>query len=383
MASYAAATIGISLSTNSSTTSPTSTVIDVNHPYYLSNSDNPCIPLVTQMLTDQNYSQWSRSASIALSAKMKLGIIDGTLPKPLPTSTMYPLWFRCNDMVLSWLLNSMTIEIRNSVAYFSTAKRIWEDLAVRFSQTNMPRVFQLRKELGSMNQNNMAITTYFTKFRTVLVEIENLDPMPKCTCAVRTGCTCQNAQKLEKYEEMIKLSQFIMGLNDQYTTVRGQLLMMKLIPSLTQTFSLLLQEESQRDFAKMSSHNPLSESMAMNVKYKNLSKFKNSGHGLNAQKRQTSDIVTAYCDFCQNSGHTRDKCFCLHGYPQWHGLHGNPKPKPKKLSTSGVKSAAQITVGHDVAAGSQIHMDNSAKDSVTFSEPQCLQLSKVIQETLK
>ncbi|XP_074367096.1 uncharacterized protein LOC141707685 isoform X3 [Apium graveolens] len=147
MASYAAATIGISLSTNSSTTSPTSTVIDVNHPYYLSNSDNPCIPLVTQMLTDQNYSQWSRSASIALSAKMKLG-------------------------------------------------------------------------------------------------------------------------------------------------------------------------------------------------------------------------------------HTRDKCFCLHGYPQWHGLHGNPKPKPKKLSTSGVKSAAQITVGHDVAAGSQIHMDNSAKDSVTFSEPQCLQLSK-------
>lgn len=70
------------------------------------------------MLTDQNYYQWSRSVSIALSATMKLGMIEGTLPNPLPTSTLFTLWFRYNDMVLSCLRNSMTVEIRNSVAYF-------------------------------------------------------------------------------------------------------------------------------------------------------------------------------------------------------------------------------------------------------------------------
>lgn len=53
-------------------------------------------------------------------------------------------------------------------------------------------------------------------------------------------CTCQNAIKLEKYEELIKLSQFLMGLNEKYTSVKGQLLMMKPKPSLTQAFSLLL-----------------------------------------------------------------------------------------------------------------------------------------------
>lgn len=216
MATYAAATIG----GTSASASTIPTVIDANHPYYLQTSDNPGTPLVTQALTEQNYYQWIRSISIALSAKMKLGMIDGSLPKPLPMSANFAVWSHCNDMVLSWLLNSMATEIRNSVAYFSTAKEIWDDLAVRFSQSNMPHVFQLRKELSAMTQGSMSITAYFTKFRTLIAEIDNLSPLPKCTCSV-SNCSCDNVRKLEKYEDMLKLSQFLMGLNDQYTSVRG------------------------------------------------------------------------------------------------------------------------------------------------------------------
>lgn len=78
---------------------------------------------------------------------MKHGLIDGSLPKLVSNSPHLALWTRCNNMVLSWLLNSMFVEIRNSVSYFSTAKEIWDDLAVRFSQTNMPRVFSYEKIL--------------------------------------------------------------------------------------------------------------------------------------------------------------------------------------------------------------------------------------------
>lgn len=373
MATYVAATIG----TNASSSSTTSLVIDANHPYYLQNSDNPGIPLVNQLLTDQNYYQWSRSVSIALSAKMKLGLIDGTLPKPATTSNQYAIWSRCNNMVLSWLLNSMSVEIRNSVAYFSTAKEIWDDLAIRFSQSNLPRVFQLRKDLTSLQQASLSITAYFTKFRTLIAEIDNLSPLPKCICVTRT-CTCDNAQKLDKYENIMKLSQFLMGLNDLYTPVRGQLLMMQPTPTLSQAFSLLIQEESQREFAK-NSQSPIADSMAMNVKYTNLSKFKSNtqqtGVG-NAQRKVSSDT---YHDYCQNAGHTKDKCFCLHGYPEWHKLHGKPKPRPKKLNA--VKSAAQVSVSNT------IHADCTdspiAKDGLMFTDAQCQQLSKMIQETIR
>lgn len=55
MASYAAATIGAT-----SGSSPLVTpVIDANHPYYLQTTDNPCTPIVTQLLSDQNYYHWS------------------------------------------------------------------------------------------------------------------------------------------------------------------------------------------------------------------------------------------------------------------------------------------------------------------------------------
>lgn len=208
--SYVAAVTGAGTSSGSTTTTvgPSSTpvlTIDASHSYFIHNSDNPGIPLVTQLLTEQNYHQWSRSVSIALSAKMKLGLIDGSLVKPSSDSPQYALWIRCNDMVVSWLLNSISTEIKNSVAYFSTAKQIWDDLAIRFSQSNLPRIFQLRKELASMHQGNMSITSYFTKYMTLMAEIDTLCPIPKCVC-ITNNCTCENVMKLEKYEDMIKLS---------------------------------------------------------------------------------------------------------------------------------------------------------------------------------
>lgn len=278
-------------------------------------------------------------------------------------------------MVLSWLLDSLDVKIRNSVSYFSTTKEILDDLAIRFSQTNMPRVFQLRKEIASISLGSLSITAYFTKFCTLIAEIDTLNPIPRCTC-LASNCTCANAQNLDKYEDMIKLSQFLMGLNEHYTDVRGQLLMMQPTPTNSQAFSLLLQEESQREFSK-SIQSPLSDSMAMNVKYNNLSKFKNFSSTPNvssSQKRITDN--SSLCDYCNNVGHTRDKCFCPHGYPDWHRLYGKPKPKPKRLTNQGsqVKSAAHVSSTSSASTGNvdiPLKVDSPGKDSMMFTDAQC------------
>lgn len=44
-----------------------------------------------------------------------------------------------------------------------------------------------------------------------------------------------------------QLIQFLMGLNDVYTSVRGNLLMMKPPPTTGQAYSIVLHEESQRE----------------------------------------------------------------------------------------------------------------------------------------
>lgn len=142
-------------------------------------------------------------------------MINGTLPRPVANSPYLHHWIRCNDMVISWLLNSVSVDIRNNIAYLPTAKLIWDDLATRFSKTNVPRLFHLRKDQASLSQGSLSITACFTKFRTLIDELDNLSSIPRCTC---TLCTCGFNQKIETYEQGLKLSQFLMGLNDTLTS---------------------------------------------------------------------------------------------------------------------------------------------------------------------
>ena len=97
-----------SSSSSSSTTSNTILVSVENSrsPYYLNNGDNPGIRIVPDPLTGDNYQAWRRSMTTALSAKNKLGFVNGTIPQPNDESDpLFSDWQRCNDLVLSWITN--------------------------------------------------------------------------------------------------------------------------------------------------------------------------------------------------------------------------------------------------------------------------------------
>ncbi|KAA8542769.1 hypothetical protein F0562_023921 [Nyssa sinensis] len=95
-----------------------------------------------QQLNGDNYPTWAWAMSKALSAKNKLGFVNVTLTKPTnPSDPLYSAWERCNDMVLSWILNSVTKNIASSILYIDIAADAWKDLKERFSQGNRPRIF--------------------------------------------------------------------------------------------------------------------------------------------------------------------------------------------------------------------------------------------------
>ena len=66
-------------------------------------------------------------------------------------------------MVLPWLLNSLSENVRNSVLYFDTAKSLWDDLEGRFGQINKARLFQVQKEFLCLTQGDLDIAIYYTK----------------------------------------------------------------------------------------------------------------------------------------------------------------------------------------------------------------------------
>nr|XP_009776309.1 PREDICTED: uncharacterized protein LOC104226120 [Nicotiana sylvestris] len=91
--------------------------LDPNHPYFLHSSDAPGMSLVNAAFDDRGLEAWRRSVLIAHSAKNKLGFINGSFPSPAATSKDHQPWSRCNDMVTSWLLNSLSKDIGDNVIY--------------------------------------------------------------------------------------------------------------------------------------------------------------------------------------------------------------------------------------------------------------------------
>lgn len=140
----------------------------------MSNGDNPGVSLVVQLLTEENYSTWSRAVLISLDAKTKLGFIDGSIPKPYSVDhPCYIAWCKCNSIVSTWLFNLVSKDLQQSIVYFKTAREVWLDLQYRYGQGNGPKVFELRKGISYFTQEDLGINAYYTKFKGLWDEFSN------------------------------------------------------------------------------------------------------------------------------------------------------------------------------------------------------------------
>jgi hypothetical protein len=77
------------------------------------------------------------------------------------------LWKRCNDMVISWIINTLSKEISESVLYVNTAVQLWKELNERYGQVNGAQLYQLQKNLCSISQGSSGISVYFTKIKSI------------------------------------------------------------------------------------------------------------------------------------------------------------------------------------------------------------------------
>ncbi|XP_062093706.1 uncharacterized protein LOC133799720 [Humulus lupulus] len=170
-------------------------------PYFLSSANHPNLILTTSLLTGPNYQSWKRGISVSLAAKNKTAFVDGSLPRPLPTDPYLSHWLRCNNMVISWILHSVSPNIAESIMFCTNA--MWKDLSDRFNRCNGPRVFQLRESAIALKQGNQDILT---------------------------------------------------GLNESYHPVRAQILLLDPIPNISKVFSMVIQEESQRTLGSTTVH---------------------------------------------------------------------------------------------------------------------------------
>ncbi|KAJ0074903.1 hypothetical protein Patl1_33985 [Pistacia atlantica] len=97
---------------------------DPASPFFLNLNDGPGTLLTNHPLTPENYHSWACTVCCSLRIKKKLVFIDGTLLEPSSTNDSLEPWLECNDMVVTWLQNALSLEIKNSVVYVETANEL-------------------------------------------------------------------------------------------------------------------------------------------------------------------------------------------------------------------------------------------------------------------
>ncbi|XP_019229991.1 PREDICTED: uncharacterized protein LOC109210961 [Nicotiana attenuata] len=151
--------------------------IDSCHPYFLTSSDNPGINLINISFDGSSYANWRRGVLISLSAKNKLGFINAME--------------KSNDMVIVWLLKSLSKDIGESVIYSQTAEELWNELEQRYGQADGTKLFQLQRELNSISQGSSDVAGYFTKLKRIRDQMKVLNTFMICNCDCKCGANTQ------------------------------------------------------------------------------------------------------------------------------------------------------------------------------------------------
>ncbi|XP_010318653.1 uncharacterized protein [Solanum lycopersicum] len=212
----------------------TSSVIGIS--LYIHPSDSPGTVLVPVQFDGERYQSWRIGVMQALSEKNKLGFIDGSCGK----EDAIRQWKRCDDMVRRWILNSMTKEISDSVGYVNDSAELWKVLEDRYDHDDGEKIYEIQKEINNLRQGVLDITAYYTRMNKLGEELSILNLTSQC----KSLCISTGAKDIiNKVEQDRLLIQFLIGLNKEYSAVRGNILTMNPLPSMAQAFSLLIQND--------------------------------------------------------------------------------------------------------------------------------------------
>ncbi|KAK3211088.1 hypothetical protein Dsin_015794 [Dipteronia sinensis] len=114
-------------------------------------------------------------------AKRKLGFVDGSLPFPMEKEDISN-WEWCNDLVGSWISNSVSFEIRPSILHAETESQIWMDLKDSFSQSNALKIYQLKQSITTLKQEGLSVSVYFTQLKSIWEELNSIVSVTPCIC---------------------------------------------------------------------------------------------------------------------------------------------------------------------------------------------------------
>ncbi|CAF2105861.1 BnaCnng59590D, partial [Brassica napus] len=174
--------------------------------------------------------EWAMNIRLALRARKKFGLVDGSIVKPNEYSDDIDDWWANNAMVKSWIKLTIAPDLRCSLSHHEVARDLWLHIQKRFSVKNGQRVQRLKTELANCHQKGSAVEAYYGKLTKLWTSLADFQ------CA-------KTSAEIEKEREEDKLHQFLMGLDEAtFGAVKSSLLSRDPLHSLDEAYQVVIQE---------------------------------------------------------------------------------------------------------------------------------------------
>ena len=221
-----------------------------------------------------------------------------TQDAPWATDPRYKRWIVEEQIIRSWLLDSMNTDYFQKFIEYRTAKAIWEAVHKFYSKKNdSSEISSLVNRANSLQQGDKTVMAYANELSSIYNELDFYRP-PQ-----------YNSLQWE-YTVQDRIYHFLEGLRPEFEGLRSQIYNRGVHESFDDAIAAVVREEGRLQQMKV---NP--ESLAFVSHQGGKSQpFSFPPRGQDkGQEKQWKD--GPFCNYCKRRGHTKDKCWKLRGRP--------------------------------------------------------------------
>ncbi|GKA87806.1 ribonuclease H-like domain-containing protein, partial [Tanacetum coccineum] len=136
------------------------------------------------------------------------------------------------------ILSSLFLELYLGQVYSEIASDVWEELQETYDKMDGSVIFNVIHKINGLKQGELSVPQYHHKLNSLWREFDTLTLLHACACAAHEGVL--------KHNKLIRLMQFLMGLNDVYQNIRSNILARDSLPDVKEAFNVVSKEDSHR-----------------------------------------------------------------------------------------------------------------------------------------
>ncbi|RVW97215.1 Retrovirus-related Pol polyprotein from transposon RE1 [Vitis vinifera] len=293
-----------------------------------------------KLVGSENYLSWSASVELWF---MGQGYEDHLVTQEADIPEVDRVqWRKIDAQLCSVLWQSVDPKILLHLRAYKTCFKFWNQAKGLYTN-DIQRLYKVASSIVNVRQQDMDLSTYIGQIASLKEEFLTVMPLTTDVGDQRT--------QIDKFFMVLTL----IGLRPDLETVRDQILGSSSVPSLDDVFARLLRISSTQT---LPSDNTSDSSVLVSQTNSRGGRSGNRGRG-----------QRPHCTYCNKLGHTRDRCYQLHGRPPALPTEYDDYLRYQATKSASVTSVAQTgnasaCLTHTSSLGPWI-LDSGASDHIS------------------